>query len=76
VPFGGSGSRAHQRSANALICASPSRSQVACGPAGLPAVANPLDNAVNPIPAATAWRLAHSCPFNTPFDLQEYCDGL
>jgi hypothetical protein len=25
-------------------------------------VANPLDNSVNPTPAAAAWRLAHSCP--------------
>jgi hypothetical protein len=39
-----------------------SRSQIACKAAGSSQEANPLDNAVNPIPALAACRLAHSCP--------------
>ncbi len=35
---------------------------MACRPAGSSQEANPLDSAVNPIPALSACRLAHSCP--------------
>ena len=38
------------------------RSQISCSPAGSSHEANPLASLVNPMPALTAWRLAHSCP--------------
>ena len=34
----------------------------ALGPAGSAQVAKRLDNGLHSIPAAVAWRLAHSCP--------------
>ena len=53
-----------QRSKNTLMVPGPSRSQIACKPAGSSQVANPLDSSVNPIPAWVAWRLAHSWPLS------------
>jgi hypothetical protein len=38
------------------------RSQSSCSPAGSLQDANPLASSVNPMPALSAWRLAHSCP--------------
>ena len=35
---------------------------MACSAAGSSQAANPLDSAVNPSPAFSACRLAHSCP--------------
>ena len=35
---------------------------MACSAAGCWQAANPLDSAVNPIPARSACRLTHSCP--------------
>jgi len=35
-----------------------------CNPAGSSQEANPFANAVQPIPALPACRLAHSCPFS------------
>ena len=37
---------------------------MACRPDGSSQEANPLDSSVNPIPTCSAWRLAHSWPFN------------
>jgi hypothetical protein len=47
-----------------LIAPGPSRSQIVCSAAGSWQAANPLDNAVNPIPARSACRLTHSCPLS------------
>ena len=46
------------------MSAGPSRSQIACNPAGSSVAAKPLASAVNPIPALAACCLAHSWPFN------------
>jgi hypothetical protein len=56
----GNGNRGHHRSANAAMSAGPSRSQIACNPAGSSLEANPLANAVNPIPNLAACCFAHS----------------
>ena len=40
---------------------------MACSPAGSWQLANPLDSAVNPMPARAHWRLAHSCPLTHTF---------
>ncbi len=53
-----------QRSKNTLMMPGPSRSQIPCRPSGSSQVANPLDSAVNPMPAWVACRLAHSCPLS------------
>ena len=58
----GSGIRAIHRSNHTCTVPGPNRSQMACSPAGSSQEANPLDSAVKPIPAASACRLAHSCP--------------
>ena len=58
----GSGIRAIHRSNHTCTVPGPNRSQMSWSPAGSSAAANPLDSAVNPIPAAAACRLAHSCP--------------
>ena len=44
-----------------------SRSQISCSPAGSSHDANPLDSAVNPMPALIACRLAHSWPLTQIF---------
>ena len=58
----GSGMRDIHRSKNTVMVPGPSRSQVACRARGSWQEANPLDSAVNPIPARASCRLAHSCP--------------
>ena len=58
----GSGSLAIHRSNHTWTVPGPKRSQICCSAAGSSQEANPLDSAVNPIPAASACRLAHSCP--------------
>jgi hypothetical protein len=60
----GSGSRCSHRWVNTLMMPGPSRSQIACSVAGSSQAANPLDSAVNPIPARAACRLTHSCPLS------------
>ena len=58
------GMLATHRSKNASMSPGPSRSQIACSPAGSSQDRNPLANSLNPIPAAVACCLAHSCPFS------------
>ena len=58
----GIGSRCSHRWANTSMVPGCSRSQIACSAAGSSQAANPLDSSVNPIPALSACRLAHSCP--------------
>jgi hypothetical protein len=58
----GTGNWLIQRSKKTSMVPGPSRSQIACKVSGSSQVANPLDSEVNPIPAAVACRLAHSCP--------------
>src|SRR6266567_5597911 len=62
APVSGSGILAIQRSNHTCTVPGPKRSQICCSPAGSSQVANPLDSSVKPIPAASACRLAHSCP--------------
>jgi hypothetical protein len=57
----GSGSWASQRSNHTVTAPAVRLSQISCNAAGSSAEANPLDSSVNPIPAAKALRLAHSC---------------
>ncbi len=47
-----------------------SRSQMTCSPSGSSQLANPFDSSVNPIPAAMAWRLVHSCPLTHSLNLE------
>ena len=63
----GSGSRAIHRSNHTCTVPGPNLSQMACKAAGSAQEANPLDSAVKPIPAASACRLAHSCPSTHAF---------
>ena len=58
----GSGIRAIHRWNHTCTVPGLNRSQMACRAAGSSQEANPLDSAVNPVPAAAACRLAHSCP--------------
>jgi hypothetical protein len=60
----GSGSRAHQRWQNTAIVPGPRVSQTRCSLTGSSVVANPLSSSVNPIPTATAARLAYSWPLS------------
>ena len=64
----GTGRSSIHRVKKSWICSGPSRSQIACSRSGSAQVANPLDRAVNPMPAAAAWRLAHSCPLTQTFN--------
>jgi len=61
------GIRTIQESKNACTCSGPKVSQTACSRSGRSQLANPLDSAVNAIPARAAWRLAHSCPLSQTF---------
>ena len=58
----GIGSRCSNRWAKTSMVPGCSRSQIPCSPAGSSQDAKPLDRAVNPMPALSACRLAHSCP--------------
>ena len=58
----GIGRRCSHRWANTSMVPGCSRSQISCRASGSSQEANPLDKAVNPIPALSACRLAHSCP--------------
>jgi hypothetical protein len=48
----------------------PSRSQIRWSACGSSQVANPLDSAVQPMPAWVAWRLAHSWPLTHSLNLR------
>ena len=58
----GIGIRCIHRWANTSMVPGWSRSQISCSAAGSSQDAKPLDSSVNPIPARSACRLAHSCP--------------